>query len=141
MSLRIGPLNRIVFLAGALVLSGCDRAPAPAAPATTAGSDYELPSFVGTVWISTTLGSPLGSMRVFLPNRTLVMDSCFETYRLAKWGIISDDTIRWIEDTIPIQATYVQPTKNSLRLKITGMSQEETYVAASVPYVCPDMPR
>ncbi|MGH8177206.1 MAG: hypothetical protein ACREV5_13180 [Steroidobacter sp.] len=133
-------LNGIALLT--VLLIGCDQQPAsPASPPATIGADYALPTFVGKVWVSTTLGNPRGSIKIFLPDKSLLMDSCFETFRIAKWGIISDDTIRWVEDTIPIEAQYTQPTQNSLRLKISGKSQEETYVTASVPYVCPDMPR
>jgi hypothetical protein len=136
-------LRALALLAGAAALNACDQrsaAPPPAKQATP-GADYALPPFVGKVWMSTTRGKPLGSIMIFLPDNTLLMDSCFETFRVAEWGVISEDTIRWREDAIPIEAQYMQPTKNSLRLKISGMAAEETYVTASVPYVCPDMPR
>ena len=133
-----------LILAGAAALNGCNQRPAappPPQPPTT-GADSALPAFVGKVWMSTTRGQPLGSIRIFLPDNTLLMDSCFETFRIAEWGVISEDTIRWREDAIPIEAQYVQPTEDSLQLKIAGMSAEQTYMStASVPYVCPDMPR
>ena len=78
--------------------------------------------------MSTTRGKPLGSIMIFLPDKTLLMDSCFETFRIAEWGVISEDTIRWREDAIPIEAQYVQPTEDSLQLKIAGMSDEQTYI-------------
>lgn len=77
---------------------------------------------------------------VFLPDRTLLMDSCFETYRLSQWGV-ADDKIRWIEDTIPIEAEVVTPSKDELILRIAGLDREQRYIAANVPYVCPDMPK
>jgi len=140
-SVRI--LHALAIVAGAAALSACDHRSAEAPPAqpATKGADYALPAFVGKVWMSTTRGKPLGSIRIFLPDHTLLMDSCFETFRIAEWGVISDDTIRWREDAIPIEAQYVQPTQDSLQLRISGMAAEETYVAASVPFVCPDMPR
>jgi hypothetical protein len=131
----------------AAALSGCEQ-PEPAAPAAQtpagdaeAGADYGLPPFVGKIWMSTTFGQPRGSMRIFLPDNTLLMDSCFETYRIVEWGVISEDTIRWREDTVPVQAQYTQRTPDSLTLKIAGADEVQTYVEASVPYVCPDMPR
>jgi hypothetical protein len=133
----------LAILAGAAAFTGCNQRaapPPPERPATT-GADYALPAFVGKVWMSTTRGKPLGSIMIFLPDKTLLMDSCFETFRIAEWGVISEDTIRWREDAIPIEAQYVQPTEDSLQLKIAGMSDDQTYMSASVPYVCPDMPK
>ena len=132
-----------LILAGGAALNGCNQRPAattPPQPPRT-GADYALPAFVGKIWMSTTRGQPLGSIRIFLPDKTLLMDSCFETFRIVEWGVISEDTIRWREDAIPIEAQYVQPTADPLHLRIAGISEEETYVTASVPYVCPDMPR
>lgn len=127
-----------------LALSACSRPPSAPVPAT-AGSSAEFseppnPAFIGRVWIATTLGSPRGSMLVFLPDRSLLMDSCFETYRISKWGV-AGDRIRWLEDTIPIEAEVVLRGRNELTLRIAGQDREQTYVAAAVPYVCPDMPR
>jgi hypothetical protein len=106
-------------------------------------SSSELPAngaFVGRAWVSTTQGRPLGTMLIFLPNRTLLMDSCFETYRLAEWGVAGEH-IRWREDTIPIEASVTLPGPDELQLQIIGQETAQTYIAASVPYVCPDMPR
>ena len=119
-------------------------APTPAAPAQAAqASDRDEPTnpaFIGRVWRSTERSSPLGSIIVFLPDRTLLMDSCFETYRISKWGA-AGDRIRWIEDTIPIEATVSMQDDNNLRLQIVGQDNVQSYVTATVPYVCPDMPR
>jgi hypothetical protein len=79
-------------------------------------------------------------MIVFLPDRSLLMDSCFETYRISKWGV-AGDRIRWLEDTIPIEAEVNMPSKNELTLQVAGQDRAQTYVAAQVPFVCPDMPR
>lgn len=133
------------------LLSACQPASDASQPATTkqsAGGASEapaassaLPSFVGTAWMSMDRGQPLGSIRIFLPNKSLLMDSCFETFRIVEWGVVSADTIRWREDSIPIQAQWSQPTPDSLTLKVAGMDEAQTYVAASVPYLCPDMPK
>ena len=68
---------------------------------------------------STTRGSPLGSILIFLPDRTLLMDSCFETFRVSKWGV-AGNRIRWVEDTIPIEAEVITPSPNELTLRIAG---------------------
>jgi hypothetical protein len=133
------------FLALCLLpmLCACEgetQAPAPT-PTTTSADEPALPSFIGTIWVSTTPGHARGSILVFLPDRTVLRDSCFETFRVSKWGIISPTRIRWIEDTIPIEAEYSQPSRDELIFEPVGTGRRETYVSISAPYVCPDMPR
>ena len=119
-------------------------APPPQAPAessTTAELGQPAdPRFIGKIWISTTQGHSRGSMLIFLPDRSLLMDSCFETYRISKWGA-AGERIRWIEDAIPIEATLSMPNDDELRLQVAGQDRVQSYVTATVPYVCPDMPR
>ncbi|HEY0939138.1 MAG TPA: hypothetical protein VGE08_03480 [Steroidobacter sp.] len=144
------------FLASVVVLFGCaacgkseapvhTAAPTPAPSSTAATGDEELgqpadPRFIGKIWVSTTPGHSRGSILIFLPDRSLLMDSCFETYRISKWGA-DGDRIRWVEDAIPIQATLSMLDENNLSLQITGQDRVQTYISAPVPYVCPDMPR
>ena len=125
-----------------LALAACNGSaptppPAPAAP-TEAVAAY--PAFAGRIWIRTTPGAARGSLLVFLPDRTLLIDSCFEPYRLSKWDGDSE-RIRWIEDSIPVEAEVSMPRKDLLILHIAGQDRDRSFVAASVPYVCPDMPR
>jgi hypothetical protein len=98
------------------------------------------PRFIGRIWVSTTPGHARGTMMIFLPDRSLLMDSCFETYRISKWGAQAE-RIRWIEDAIPIEATISMPSENELNLQLAGQDKLQSYVTATVPYVCPDMPR
>lgn len=120
--------------------------PSPDAQASASTPDTEElgqpadPRFIGKIWVSTTPGHPPGWLMIFLPDRTLLMDSCFETYRISQWGA-AGDSIRWIEDAIPIQATLAMPNDNELRLQITGQDRVQSYVTATAPYVCPDMAR
>lgn len=130
-----------------MTVAACGRAPSAPTPAaaTPAAAGTELaepanPDFIGRAWIATTPGGPRGSMIVFLPDRSLLMDSCFETYRISKWGV-AGERIRWLEDTIPIEAEVKMPSRNELTLQIAGQDRVQTYVAAAVPFVCPDMPR
>lgn len=131
-------------LISALAIAGCGRAPSAPAPAASSSaselSEPANPDFIGRVWVSTTPGSARGAMIVFLPDRSLLMDSCFETYRISKWGV-AGDRIRWLEDTIPIEAEVKMPSENELTLQVAGQDRAQTYVAAAVPFVCPDMPR
>lgn len=124
------------------VLCACEGRPEAPVPAPAAATDEPAqPSFVGTIWVSTTPGHARGSILVFLPDRTVLRDSCFETFRVSKWGIISPTRIRWIEDTIPIEAEFSQPSRDELIFEPVGTGRRETYVSISAPYVCPDMPR
>lgn len=135
-------MKHALLLALFVLLAACGREqPAPAAATqATPTNEPANPAFIGKVWISTTPGAALGSMLIFMPDRTLVMDSCFETYRLTKWGV-AGERIRWLEDTIPIEAAVELPRPNQLILRMPGRDQEQSYVAASVPYTCPDMPK
>lgn len=132
-------------------LSACSKPPAPAATAPpppaadSSASTDELGQpadsrFIGKIWVSTSPGHARGSLLIFLPDRSLLMDSCFETYRISQWGA-EGDRIRWIEDSIPIEATLSLPNADELRLQIAGQENVQSYVSATVPYVCPDMPK
>jgi hypothetical protein len=117
----------------------------PPAPAAQSSDTEELgqpsdPRFIGRIWVSTTPGHSRGTLMIFLPDRTLLMDSCFETYRVSKWGA-EGDRIRWIEDAIPIEAIVSMPNENELRLRLAGQDRVQSFVVATVPTVCPDMPR
>lgn len=143
----------IVLLVALLGTAACSKPQPPAEslplpsaePSSRTSASDELgepadPRFIGKIWVSTTPGHSRGSLMIFLPDRSLLMDSCFETYRISKWGA-AGDRIRWIEDTIPIEATLSMPNENELRLRLAGRDNVQSYVTATVPYVCPDMPR
>ena len=141
MKIRIG-LTVGIALA---VLSACGgRSPAvPATAATAATGESPPPAdglFMGRMWISTTAGAPRGSFMIFLPDHTMLMGSCVETYRLSEWGV-AGDKIRWREDTIPIEAEVTVPRRNQMELQIAGQDHRQSFVLASAPYVCPDMPK
>lgn len=134
-----------VALLGTSACSKPQAPPAPPPPPAQSSQTEELgqpsdPRFIGKIWVSTTPGHSRGSLLIFLPDRSLLMDSCFETYRISKWGA-EGDRIRWIEDTIPIEATLSMLDDNNLSLTLAGQDNVQSYVTASVPYVCPDMPR
>ncbi|MCB9385967.1 MAG: hypothetical protein H6509_15260 [Bryobacterales bacterium] len=82
-------------------------------------------------------------MRIFLADGTLVMDSCWETYRLSTWERDGEERIRWEEDGQPIGAKILTLNETELRLELALVSSivEKRYRAAEVPFVCPDMPR
>jgi hypothetical protein len=84
-----------------------------------------------------------GVIKIFLSDGTLVQDSCWETHRLDKWELTSDTALKWSEDSMDIAADIVSLSDAELvlNLKLKGGDQEEKYVAATVPYLCPDMPK
>lgn len=133
-----------------LALCACGGPQAPSQPAaaqpqapTGAAAERDEPAntaFIGRIWRSSMPGKPLGSIMIFLPDRTLLMDSCFETFRVSKWGVAGNH-IRWLEDTVPIEAEVITPSKDELTLRIAGQDREQTYIAMTDPYTCPDMPR
>ena len=107
-----------------------------------AGTDK--PVLTNRVWTRAEddAGQP-GVMRIFLSDGTLVQDSCWETHRLSRWELVSDNAVKWNEDGMDITAAIVSLTESELvlSLKLGKDSVEEKYVTAAVPYVCPDMPR
>jgi hypothetical protein len=139
---------RMLLSFAMLALCACGRSQAPSQPAAAqsqpaaaAERDEPVnPAFIGRIWRATTRGGPLGSILVFLPDRTLLMDSCFETYRVSKWGV-AGDRIRWREDTVPIEAEVISPSRDEMILKIAGQGREQTYIAMTDPYTCPDLPK
>jgi hypothetical protein len=96
------------------------------------------------VWVRSDADESLpGPMQIFLADGTLVSDSCWETYRLSKWQQVSESAISWDEDGMTISADIasVSDSELVLNLKLGSEMQEQRYVSASVPYVCPEMKR
>lgn len=127
-----------------LALGGCQTEEAvPPAAVQEETVPQTDPSFVGKTWVSTTSPDLPGVMRIFLADGTLVMDSCWETYRLAKWRMASGNELVWEEDGQEIRAG-VESGGEELVLRlhlVDGTIKEERYRPASVPYLCPDMKR
>ncbi len=88
-------------------------------------------------------GRTPGDFRVFLSNGVMIIDSCWETHRLAPWRRIDEDTILWTEDGADIEADIASLSRSdlSLTLKLVDETKSANFVRASAPYVCPDMPR
>lgn len=97
---------------------------------------------VDRVWTKADGDLP-GVMKIFLSDGTLVQDSCWETHRLSPWELTSDTALKWNEDGMDITADIVSLTDAELvlSLKLGSDAVEEKYVTATVPYVCPDMPK
>lgn len=123
--------------------TACLPALAEDAP-TAAASDSRTakPGLVDRVWTKADGDLP-GVMRIFLSDGTLVQDSCWETHRLSAWELTSDSALKWNEDGMDINADIVSLTDAELvlSLKLGSDAVEEKYVTATVPFLCPDMPK
>ena len=64
------------------------------------------------------------------------MDSCGETYRLARWTSVTDARIAWEEDGARIEADVTQSAADALELRLHLRSEVkvERYRLAQVPY-------
>jgi hypothetical protein len=152
-SVRVGRVAGAA-LALSLVLGGCRSGPelagtrasvdtSPAAPVVPGRQSAAASPLADRVWVrSDSTGLP-GVMRIFLSDSTLVMDSCWETYRLARWHLESDSTLRWQEDAADIRATIrsLHDKELVLAVSLRSGSEEQHYTASAGPYVCPDMKR
>src|SRR5262245_41398998 len=95
----------------------CEATSSPAPPPSQ-GAQRSEPSFVGKVWVSTDKSAVIGTMRIFLPDGSLVMDSCWETYRLARWKSLDGGRIEWDEDGARIEAAVLQAGADRLQLRL-----------------------
>ena len=100
-------------------------------------------SFANRVWVKTGSDDLPGVIRIFLSDGTLVQDSCWETHRLSKWAMTGDADLSWNEDGMDIAASIISVNSSELHLQLQLGSEkvDEYYTTATVPYVCPDMPR
>jgi hypothetical protein len=128
------------------MLGGCSGMPSVVPPAeqrSSSAAEDKSADLTDRVWVSTDASAAPGTLRIFVSDGTLVMDSCFETYRLAAWRHAGDRRIAWHEDTAAITADIVELTTDrlELRLQLAGDSKTERYSAAATPYACPDVQR
>lgn len=135
----------VLFALG--LVAGCQpRAGAPqeSVPAALPPSSSLAGRLTAHAWSGTDGSSAPGTLRIFTADGTLLMDSCFETYRLSRWSMESDSVVFWQEDGADIRATVVAVDAEQLvlRLALVGGDQvEQRYRSAIVPFTCPDMPR
>ncbi len=142
--MKTSGMSRWLGLIALVGLMGCDRAPptpATAVPAVTMQTDgawdeLDDARFIGRIWVTLSPRNARGAIKVFMPDRTLLMYSCGGTLRVSRWAG-RGNLIRWIEDTIPIEATVTLPRADELELQLTGMRQVHTLIAADETYACP----
>ena len=119
--------------------------PATPSPVTESSTDDdEGDELTDRVWVKAGDEASLpGVVKIFLSDGTLVQDSCWETHRLSAWQKTGDNAVTWNEDGMDIKADIVTLSADELvlSLKLTGGDVEERYTPATVPYVCPDIPK
>lgn len=111
------------------------------ATTTESSADDDGDDLTDRVWVKSGDDASLpGVIKIFLSDGTLVQDSCWETHRLSSWQKLDNSAVSWNEDGMEIKAEVVTLNAGELVLKIAGMA-EERYTPATVPYVCPDVPK
>jgi len=122
----------------------CLPAIAQDTPVTTETTDDDSDDLTDRVWVKAGDDASLpGVIKIFLSDGTLVQDSCWETHRLSAWQKTGDAAVSWNEDGMDIKADIVTLSADELvlSLKLIGGDVEERYTPATVPYVCPDIPK
>jgi hypothetical protein len=130
-----------VGLGGATLPARADELAPDTAAEAKALADTPAEGFVNRVWQKEETGDLPGVVRIFLSDGTLVMDSCWETHRLATWRMLGENRLSWDEDGTDISARIADLAADSLTLvlDLKGGPVEEHYTAAPVPSVCPEM--
>lgn len=136
----------LLSLWGVGTAATCLPAYAQDATASTESSDDADGSddLTNRVWVKAGDDASLpGVIKIFLSDGTLVQDSCWETHRLSAWQMDGDTAVSWNEDGMDIKADIVTLSADELvlSLKLIGGDVEERYTPATVPYVCPDIPK
>ena len=110
---------------------------------TAAPTPSPVEQLVNRVWTKPAADGLPGLMRIFLADGVLVQDSCWETHRLSPWSLSSEGVLIWDEDGRSITADIVAVDERALilRLHLSDGDEEQRFVPASAPYVCPDLPR
>lgn len=131
------------LLAG-LLLVACGRQPEPATTPPVIGPAAAADPLVGRLWLREDAGAPAGELRIFLSDGNLLMSSCVETYRTARWQRLAPDIVRWEEDGASVEAglQLLGATELQLELRLRGGEHQlQHYRAVQTERVCPDLPR
>ena len=134
----------LLSLWGVGAITGLPAAAQDASTPVTETSTDDDDELTDRVWVKAGDEASLpGVVKIFLSDGTLVQDSCWETHRLSAWQKTGDNAVTWNEDGMDIKADIVTLSADELvlSLKLTGGDVEERYTPATVPYVCPDIPK
>ena len=124
------------------VTEGRPNDPEPTIEASSA-PDRNIALLTDRIWWRIDEEAPPGELRVFLSDGTMLMDSCGEVYRLARWEARGDSAIGWSEDGMGIAADVVVASDErlELRLHLVAGPEIQAFEPAQSPYVCPELPR
>lgn len=118
--------------------------------AQAAKKQVPISALFGRIWNITQAASQpaRGSIYIFLPNGTLLMTSCGETYRIATWARDHDspDTLRITEDgrvTQSLTITSVTPGVAYLNQTLLPAKTQSDLTLKSITreFICPDLRR
>lgn len=134
----------IVLMSMLLSLCACDEGDddlspntSVAAPPAGGAAAPARGAFIGRAWVAMSAGAERGSVIAFLADRTFLMSACPGPLKISQWGV-AGDRIRWLEDSIPIEAEVTLRSKDELLLRIVGRDRPHLYVAVSPPFACPE---
>ncbi len=143
--MRVDTKAAIIALMSVWGVGACSTLPAVAQESEDVAEDRETGNpLLNKVWVRSDADPALpGPMQIFLEDGTLVSDSCWETYRLSKWQQVSETAISWDEDGMTINADIasISDTELVLSLKLGSEVEEQRFVTATTPYLCPDIPK
>jgi hypothetical protein len=93
-------------------------------------------TFIGRAWVAMS-GPERGSVIAFLSDRSFLMSACPGPLQVSQWGV-AGERIRWLEESVPVEAEVMLPSKDQLQLRIVGRDRPQLYVAVSPPFACPE---
>ena len=135
---------RMMIALSALLLAACSRTPGvpPSPPEPAAAQHSAVDPLTAETWLRSDPGAAPGDLLVFLSGGSLLMSSCGEPYRLARWQREGDGLV-WDEDGEPIRARVVAVDAETLKLEfqLRGGAETKSYRASREARVCPDLPR
>jgi ribosomal-protein-alanine N-acetyltransferase len=136
-------MRRLAVPAALALLAGCsppdDASPGPA-PRDSAAALLVSPDLVGPAWVASDTAAAPGSVRVFLPNGTVLSTSCVETYRIDPWRRVNADSAVVTEDGVEIPVAFTAAGDTlTLRTTLVGGETVRTSAptSADVPYLVP----
>ncbi len=91
------------------------------------------------VWKRMDAAAAPGSILLFASDGAMLMTSCVETYRIARWRAVDGDTIAWDEDGMSIEADYALDAAGAmtLALKLVGETVEHSFSRIGGDALCP----
>ncbi|MCB2096830.1 MAG: hypothetical protein KDE05_04295 [Parvularculaceae bacterium] len=130
---------RRVFYSLAFLLSACAQGGGAASP-DAAFEPAPTERFANVAWAQDDPAAAPGSFRIFLADGSLIMDSCYETYRVARWRATGDATFAWTEDTSEISARIENLTDDKMTLVLKLANEEATlsFTRINGEVLCPE---